>query len=64
MAPKITMNEPPRVSCTHTNATRKTRAAVREAALVSRCGKLDEARANLHDLNNFFDAAHQLASVD
>ncbi|CAN1493687.1 hypothetical protein MCEMAEM6B_00270 [Mycobacteriaceae bacterium] len=48
----------------YTNATRRTRAAVREAALVSRRGKLDEARANLRDLNSFFDATHQLASVD
>ena len=48
----------------YTNATRRTRAAAREAALVSRRRKLDEARANLRDLNSFFDAAHQLASVD
>jgi hypothetical protein len=48
----------------YTNATRRTRAAAREAALVSRRAKLDEARANLRDLNNFFDAAHQLTSVD
>ena len=48
----------------YTNATRRTRAAIREAALASRRGKLDEARANLRDLNSFFDAAQQLVSVD
>jgi hypothetical protein len=48
----------------YTNATRRTRAAIREAALASRRGKLDEARANLRDLNSFFDAAQQLVTVD
>ena len=48
----------------YTNATRRTRATAREAAIAARRAKLDEARANLRDLNSFFDAAQQLVTVD
>ena len=48
----------------YTNATRRTRAAIREAALVSRRGKLDEARANLRSLKAFLTANRRLLEVD
>jgi DNA-binding NarL/FixJ family response regulator len=48
----------------YTNATRRTRAAIREAALVSRRRKLDEARANLRSLKAFLTANRRLLEVD
>lgn len=48
----------------YTEKTRDARAAAREASQRSRRLKLEEARANLRDLNELFEASRQLAEVD
>ncbi len=48
----------------YTEKTRNARAAAREASLRKRRLRLEEARANLRDLNELFEASQQLTKVD
>lgn len=45
-------------------STRDARATAREARLAKRRRLLDDARANLRDVNDFLDAKYRLAEVD